>query len=34
MEENSITNKNERETRQHVVTNANSPEILINNIYK
>lgn len=33
MEENSITNKNERETRQHVVTNANSPEILINNIY-
>ena len=33
MEENIMTDINERETRQHVVTNANSPEILINNIY-
>lgn len=33
MEENQISNVNGRETRQHVVTNSNSPEILTNNIY-
>lgn len=35
MEENQISELNERESRQtnHVVTNSNSPEILTNNIY-
>lgn len=33
MEENQLSNVNKREERQHVVTNANSPEILTNNIY-
>lgn len=35
MEDNQIPGLNERESRQtnHVVTNANSPEILTNNIY-
>lgn len=33
MEESTVENTNERQTRQHVVTNANSPEILTNNIY-
>lgn len=33
MEENQVSNINQRETRQHVVTNSSSPEILINNIY-
>ncbi len=33
MEENQISNTNEKETRQHVITNSNSPEILTNNIY-
>lgn len=33
MEENKLENENKRETRQFVVTNANSPEILTNNIY-
>lgn len=35
MEENKMTSSNERESRQtnHVITNANSPEILTNNIY-
>ena len=33
MQENTLLNTNERETRQHVVTNTNSPEILTNNIY-
>jgi len=31
--ENKMTNLNQGEVRQHVVTNANSPEILTNNIY-
>ena len=33
MEENQITNTNQRQPNNHVVTNANSPEILTNNIY-
>lgn len=33
MEENQITNTNQRQMNNHVVTNANSPEILTNNIY-
>lgn len=33
MEENQITSANQRQTGNHVVTNANSPEILTNNIY-
>ena len=34
MEDEKMTNVNERDVRQnHVVTNANSPEILTNNIY-
>jgi len=33
MEENNLSGTNIRETRQHVVTNSNSPEILTNNIY-
>lgn len=33
MGENELMNMNEKENRQHVVTNANSPEILTNNIY-
>lgn len=34
MEENETTSLNKRESRQnHVITNANSPEILTNNIY-
>lgn len=33
MEDSKMTNANEREVRQHVVTNSNSPEILTNNIY-
>lgn len=33
MEENQITSTNQRQMGNHVVTNANSPEILTNNIY-
>lgn len=33
MEDNQITNMDKRQGTQHVVTNANSPEILTNNIY-
>ena len=33
MEEKQIANVDKRQNAQHVVTNANSPEILTNNIY-